>query len=118
MRARNLGAIAQPLSVQVVCAAEPAGYDVVDDPQTEVAGPGQPVERRPTCREGKVALSGGIGVLEEIPRDPTTQTTLRESTVQADPQGGTQQQWASHLEFSAPVDQVVTGFAICADPPG
>ena len=114
VRARNNGAAAQHLTAQLVCGDEPDDYSVQPSQETLAAATGQRIRQAATCPSG-TALSGGSGVTQGS-RDPETRLVLEQSGP-APSGSSTPAGWAAGLTFTAPVEQSVTSYAVCASLP-
>lgn len=101
------------VTITAVCAVEPAGYDVVETSDTSVE-PGTTTETTPTCKDGRVALGGGGGILSGTEVD--TNSLLEESTpVQDDT--GSWTGWRVRARNNASSPQSLTAQLVCAQEP-
>jgi hypothetical protein len=94
----------QPFTVLVLCAAKPAGYQIVRVTQTVSGGNGI-VEPEPNCSSGKSVIGGGIQI---APRGPTVD--MSGSYVGA----GSTTAWIGVVQNTGTTSSNVTGSTICA----
>jgi hypothetical protein len=94
----------EPFTVYALCAAKPAGYQIIRVTQTDAASTGI-VEPEPYCQSGRSVIGGGIQV---TPRHPSVRITFSSFG-----SGGTTA-WLGVVYNTGLTSVNVTASAICA----